>query len=306
MADKQAPFSEMDEEEFHITDDDIDHELDGLDDDLAAQDPMADPAENSSHPEKKKNRRFFKNLFADRKRLVIALIIVFAIVYAVTKLFSAKHQSMNNIQPVSHPVSTQSVATEPRENMLANVHTTVDTSVKPAPAPVTTTTNTASSATVEPIIPLVTPAATAQPQAAISSISEQPASPAADHAMIQQLQTLQQDNQILANKLAEVSAQLIQVASAMNNLNNKVDNIAKQPAVSATVDVKPLPKLIKDQHYYVEAVVPGRAWLQTDHGETITVTVGEEITGLGNVVSIEPATGDVVTTSGEIIKYGPY
>ena len=301
MADKQVPFSDMDEEEFHISDDDIDHELDNLDDDLSAAEEASHVDATSAQEEKKKGG-FLKGLLTDRKRLVIVLIVVFAIVYAVSKLFSAKHQSMDDIQPISHPVSTKTVVTEPREKMLANVQTTVDTSAKTEPMPVTT--NAVAPMASEPVAPTM-PVLTTQP-APSSTPAQSAPQKIEDHALTQQLQTLEKNNQLLANQLAEVSAQLVQVTSAMNNLNNKVDNIAKQPVTPAVATAKALPKLVTDQRYYVEAVVPGRAWIQTDNGETITVTIGEEIKGLGNVVSIEPATGEVVTTSGEIIKYGPY
>ena len=303
MADKKLPFSDVEEEEFHITDDDIDRELEDLD--APTADNMSSYAEPSavSMPEDNK-KSFVQSLLSNRKRLVIAIIALLIVIYAISKMFGTKNQNFDNIQPVSHAVATKVKAAEPREKMLANVQSSTTAS---SPMPVTTNQSADISSTLEP---MTTPV-------------ESPV----DAGLAKQVVQLQSDNQALTAKLSEVSEQLGQMTSLMNTLNNKVDTIqqpaemsvapvAAAPALTAEEPIvatkeaddaalKTIPGLITDQHYYVEAVVPGRAWIQAANGETITVTVGEDIKGLGNVVSIDSMAGEVVTTSGEIVKYGP-
>ena len=56
--------------------------------------------------------------------------------------------------------------------------------------------------------------------------------------------------------------------------------------------------------YYIQAIIPGRAWIRTSNGQTITVTYNDEIAGLGKVTKIDAENGLVVTSSGAKIAYG--
>lgn len=56
--------------------------------------------------------------------------------------------------------------------------------------------------------------------------------------------------------------------------------------------------------YYVQAIIPGRAWLKDPNDKIITVTVGDPISGYGEVVNIDAKNGVVTTSSGAKIEYG--
>jgi len=56
--------------------------------------------------------------------------------------------------------------------------------------------------------------------------------------------------------------------------------------------------------YYIQAIIPGRAWLKNEDGQTITVTYGDAIAGLGKVNKIDAENGVVITSSGAKIMYG--
>ena len=58
------------------------------------------------------------------------------------------------------------------------------------------------------------------------------------------------------------------------------------------------------QKYFVEAVIPGRAWLRAADGTEMTVTVGDVIEGYGRIVSINSYSGTVSTDSEINIYYG--
>lgn len=57
--------------------------------------------------------------------------------------------------------------------------------------------------------------------------------------------------------------------------------------------------------YVVRAIVPGRAWIETSLGGPISVSVGDQIPGMGVVKTLDPALGEVTLESGDVIKYGP-
>lgn len=59
--------------------------------------------------------------------------------------------------------------------------------------------------------------------------------------------------------------------------------------------------------YSVQAIIPGRAWLRSDNGETLTVTEGDYIRDLGRITKIDPYDGVVEVNTGTkvvSISYG--
>jgi len=54
--------------------------------------------------------------------------------------------------------------------------------------------------------------------------------------------------------------------------------------------------------FIIEAVIPGRAWLRTSDGMTITVTEGDTLGNLGKVVMIDAQNSSVVTASGVVLR----
>lgn len=75
-----------------------------------------------------------------------------------------------------------------------------------------------------------------------------------------------------------------------------------QPTIRVKEPVKaqtaPLP------HYYVSAVIPGRAWIQTSRNNVTTVKVGDVLPYYGTVMRIDPVNGTVMMRSGKVIEYG--
>lgn len=59
--------------------------------------------------------------------------------------------------------------------------------------------------------------------------------------------------------------------------------------------------------YSVQAIIPGRAWLRAENGETLTVTEGDLVRGLGRITKIDPYDGVVEINTGTkvvSISYG--
>ena len=58
------------------------------------------------------------------------------------------------------------------------------------------------------------------------------------------------------------------------------------------------------KRYFVQAVIPGRAWIKASDGSSETVTVGDYVKGYGEVTGINSISGVVSTSSGVNINYG--
>lgn len=138
------------------------------------------------------------------------------------------------------------------------------------------------------------------------------------------------------NDIQDLQKQTIQNAQAIqglsnqvNSLNNKVDEIATglekmiqliKQATSPSIarqsnpNATPAPSYQQPETgnipehmppaYYVQAIIPGRAWLKDAQGKVISVGIGDQIPGFGTVTQIQPRSGTVQTSAGITIEYG--
>lgn len=102
--------------------------------------------------------------------------------------------------------------------------------------------------------------------------------------------------------LLDINQRLADLTVLVQNLQAQVGEfnakLQKPKKVKKAVKQAPLPL------YYVHAIVPGRAWLESSDGETLTVTIGDKIKGYGVVEMISPKQGMIVMSSGTIFQYG--
>lgn len=61
---------------------------------------------------------------------------------------------------------------------------------------------------------------------------------------------------------------------------------------------------INTPDYYVQAVIPGRAWLKNADGQILTVTQGDPVPGYGTVSLIDAQNGIVMTSTGVKFAFG--
>jgi hypothetical protein len=124
----------------------------------------------------------------------------------------------------------------------------------------------------------------------------------------QQVNNLQNTTQDLQSTVDSINAQLTQVNTALTALTNQMQiqenrwvqmqKKAKPKRVAHTV-------VVKRDAYQTLAVIPGRAWLKSSRGATITVGVGSSIPGYGTVTNINTQTGVIMMSSGSSIQYAP-
>lgn len=121
----------------------------------------------------------------------------------------------------------------------------------------------------------------------------------------------------LETGLSGINATMSEIEGKLANLNNTLqilsNEIAQQQTQISAFEAtrrKPSPTIkqkrtvIPAESYYLQAVVPGRAWLKRKSGATATVSVGNRLPGYGEIESIDPELGVVRTSSGRDITYG--
>ncbi|MAZ78042.1 MAG: hypothetical protein CMF39_05135 [Legionellaceae bacterium] len=116
----------------------------------------------------------------------------------------------------------------------------------------------------------------------------------------QHLASVDQSLQQVSNQLSVVATQVGKLSAQMQALQAEKSHEAQLKAeMKKKQDAVTRAKL----NYFVQAVIPGRAWLKSPNGQSLTVTVGDTIPAYGQVLSIDSYSGSVVTSSGHVIQY---
>jgi intracellular multiplication protein IcmG len=124
----------------------------------------------------------------------------------------------------------------------------------------------------------------------------------------QQKQLTQDHMQTLDQKVSDVQKSMTELERVIGNLNTQLT----QQAMAAKIEkqIQSQRKQVQNKRirvqkqYFVEAVIPGRAWLRGADGSALTVTVGDHLEGYGQVLSVNSYDGTVATSSGTKILYG--
>ncbi|MFY7697387.1 MAG: type IVB secretion system protein IcmG/DotF [Legionella sp.] len=113
----------------------------------------------------------------------------------------------------------------------------------------------------------------------------------------------------LSNSITSLSSQLAQLQQDITILNERVNDESKKVQALASAHKKKVivkktqaPAKVKTI-YYVQAVIPGRAWLISPNGTTLTVSEGTMIPEYGFVKLIDPNQGKILTSSGQVIRF---
>lgn len=105
-----------------------------------------------------------------------------------------------------------------------------------------------------------------------------------------QNKTLQDQMQILSTRVASMESQMNQLVQALTRQDTGAAPATTTGYAPREIEAKQL--------YSVQAIIPGRAWLKADNGETLTVAEGDVIKGLGRVTKIDPYNGVVEINTG--------
>lgn len=101
---------------------------------------------------------------------------------------------------------------------------------------------------------------------------------------------------ILNKRIANMESSINKIAQILQD-----EGLYKAPLISGSAQMPAArtaePKMI----YTVQAIIPGRAWLKTDSGETVTVAEGDILKDYGRIVKIDPYDGIVAIDTGSKI-----
>lgn len=284
-------FTEGEEEEFHITDDDIDRELAAMETDQSAATPDGAATEETIEKPSLKNRlAIFKQL--KRKHWLIIAIIVLMLLFGLIKMLGSgqSQASFDQITPVmpTHTAAAPKNVPESASDLDVTTAPTMNLPGSSASKTATTPGN-------------------GQLTSNLTAIAGNEAK------LTEALTEIQQQNKALTQQLSALSDRVVGLESVLSESNQTVQGLSQQvgtlknraaPAPSAAPIPQQMQTLPEMPQYTTQAVVPQRAWVQTSDGNTITVTIGETLPGLGAVIAIDPYTGNVTTASGTVIKYG--
>ncbi len=130
------------------------------------------------------------------------------------------------------------------------------------------------------------------------------------HQLLQTLQSQQGKStrvEALSDNMRQLQKNLSHATAAIqslaDNLNQQMKAKEAQKAKAhQAIQMKKQKKA--NEHYYVKAIVPGRAWLANLAGTTHTVAVGDTVPGYGHVQAMDVYTGTVKMSSGAVFHYG--
>jgi intracellular multiplication protein IcmG len=167
------------------------------------------------------------------------------------------------------------------------------------------------------------PVQRAQPAAPSSSAARE--SVVELEAVKRRLQTMEQNGLRTREEIGQIASALSAVTKTLEQVDDKMSQLRVSLANLSDQFEQQKYQLseLKQQHqevasttsnvvrkpskpvYYIQAIIPGRAWLKNTNGTTLTVSEGQTVPGNGEVRIIDPIQGRVVLSSGQIIEYSP-
>ena len=110
-----------------------------------------------------------------------------------------------------------------------------------------------------------------------------------------------------------MTASLNEIKQSMEQINDKMEQQSQQMVRlqtikrtkrrASTTSAKKVTPKVERTHYYIQAIIPGRAWLMSTKGATLTVSRGSSVPGYGDVRLINPKLGRVFMSSGRVIQF---
>ncbi len=166
-----------------------------------------------------------------------------------------------------------------------------------------------------------------QPTSVSPVIMQAPVSSSSEDKLSQKLTSLELNQRNMRSDIASTNNQLDSVNKSIDDMMKKItelNQVISQFTSKAEEHARELERLRnlevawKKAHmprvivnhvtpihlkYYIQAAIPGRAWLIASNGATLTVREGTPIAGLGIVKLIDARQGRVLTSSGQVIRF---
>jgi hypothetical protein len=301
----------QDDGEYHFSDDQLNYE---------AEPAHASPASGGSTA---------SAAVAQYKKPAIGLAIFFVLIFLVYKILAPSSASAptTNLTAAGTPapaqrvtngaekpkvVSAQAAALAP--NVSAPVTTPMQSSAPAMTVPDNMPMPSASMPAVAPAPAVVIQQASPVPMPAVGSnaarlASLEDQSTKMQTAYTQKLADLEAQSSAVQGKLQDLTMRLASIETTLTQLAQGLqDTKGNRSAGMAPFGAAPMPampaKVMPPKMIYVvQAIIPGRAWLKSESGDTVTVAEGDVLKDFGRVMKIDPYDGIVeVDIGGKMVS----
>ncbi len=276
-----------DQDEYQFSDPNIAQDATVSAQEIPASDTSsAAPAFKTTHPQMKRNALIALGVF-------FLVMVLYSIITKITKQHDTQHHEMpgagsaTNMPAMTPPVVTkvepEPVATSnaPTENSPSSNPTDVMNEASPE-----NTSNTMNSTAVTEALSVVE-----QNQDLIKTDVL---------SMHEKVSSMSSQVDLVRGQLMDLNKKILELTQQMHEETYRMEKILKEErAKKAAMKKKAAPPVV----YYIQAVIPGRAWLITTTGTPKTVRVGTSVPGYGVVQHIDAKQGVILTSSGRAIRF---
>lgn len=121
--------------------------------------------------------------------------------------------------------------------------------------------------------------------------------------LMQKITEQQADATALQNKMQDLNMRMASLENTLIRLGRIIHETKGGKVMEEVMTGEPIRVVAKPAPpprvtYSVQAIIPGRAWLKSESGDTVTVAEGDVVKELGRVVKIDPYDGVVQVDSG--------
>lgn len=126
--------------------------------------------------------------------------------------------------------------------------------------------------------------------------------------LMQKISEQQAEASALQNKMQDLTMRMASLENTLIRLGRIIHETKGGKAMEEVMTGEPVRVVAKPAPaphvtYSVQAIIPGRAWLKSESGDTVTVAEGDVVKDLGRVVKIDPYDGVVqVDSSGRMVS----
>jgi len=117
-----------------------------------------------------------------------------------------------------------------------------------------------------------------------------------------QLSVLNSNNQALQQQLSDLMSKY---QSLQQSINEAMAAAKAKPQITHSLAsrTRAYSAPVIKENYFIQAIIPGRAWLVSSQGKTITVRVGSLLPGYGRVARIDAQQGRVEMSSSKVFVF---
>lgn len=107
----------------------------------------------------------------------------------------------------------------------------------------------------------------------------------------------------LAQQIAKLNETLINLGNQMSQQSQEISKLIERTRPKVVHRPLPPKRYLRPNVYFINAVIPGRAWLIGTNGSTLTVREGTKVPGYGVIKLIDSMEGRILTSSGRVIRF---